>query len=84
MAMTGDQLLIGGTTAAICAVGYWRERWLLSQTPKGRWLVRRLGGSKATWLLRVLLAAGLGFGVLLATGVINPIRWSRAAVDARD
>jgi hypothetical protein len=69
-----DQLLIGGVTAAICAAGLWNQAWLLAETPKGRRLVGWCGEAAAPWVLRLLLSLGLGFGLLLACGVINPVR----------
>lgn len=74
--MISEQALIGSTTAALCAIGLWRQDWLLEETRKGRRLVRWCGAAAAPWVLRIGLALGLGFGVLLAAGVVNPIRWS--------
>lgn len=72
--MHPDQILIGGTTAVMCAVGLWKQGWLLEHTRKGRWLLNACGGAVGPWVLRGLLALGLGFGVLLAAGVINPVQ----------
>jgi hypothetical protein len=77
--MSHDQILIGGTTAAMCLAGLYKPVWLLQHTEKGRRLVRWLGNSRALWLLRFSLAAGLGFGLLLAMGVINPVRYPAAS-----
>jgi protein-S-isoprenylcysteine O-methyltransferase Ste14 len=70
-----DQILIGLTSALLCAAGLWRESWLLGETPKGRKLVAFLGSQRAQWALRCVLAVGLLFGLLLALGVVNPLRW---------
>ena len=75
MMMTTDQMLIGSMVAALCAAGLWQETWLLAETRKGQELVRRFGRETAHWMVRIGLALGLGLGLLLATGVINPIRW---------
>lgn len=72
--MTNDQIVIGGTTAVLCAVGLWNNAWLLENTRKGRRLVAWCGGEKAAWILRLLLLLGLGFGVLLSIGIVNPLR----------
>lgn len=79
MLLPAEQVFIGGTTAAMCLAGLCREGWLLQETRKGQRLSRWLGDESAVWVLRLLLACGLGFGVLLAVGVINPVRYSAAA-----
>ena len=75
-------LLLGLLTASVmaqksilCLVGLSRESWFLRQTSKGRRLVDHCGSPTAKWFLRVLLACGVLFGIALATGVVNPIRW---------
>lgn len=73
--MSGEQIFIGLTTSALCGAGLYRDVWFLSETRKGRKLVAACGEEKALWILRGLLTAGLGFGLLLAVGVVNPIRW---------
>ncbi|MCA9055870.1 MAG: hypothetical protein KDA75_18680 [Planctomycetaceae bacterium] len=79
--MNPEQLLIGGTTAAMCLAGLWHQGWLLEHTRKGQRLVAWCGSANAAWLLRLLLAAGLGFGVMLAIGVINPLRHPTMSAD---
>jgi hypothetical protein len=66
---------MGTATAALCVLGFWQDRWFLAHTGKGRALVRKLGDDRARWVLRSLFAAGIVLGVLLATGVVNPMRW---------
>ena len=73
--MPKDQILMGVVMALICATGLCKDRWLLANTRKGQWLARKLGELKAIWVLRIFLATGVGFGVLLAAGIINPIQW---------
>lgn len=75
--MISEQAFIGGATAVLCATGIWHQAWLLEHTKKGRKLVRWFGDEPAQWVLRLLLVFGLGFGVLLAAGVLNPVRWDR-------
>ena len=77
--MNPEQLLIGGTTAAICLAGLCKQSWLLEHTRKGRKLVDWCGTAAAPLVLRLLLTLGLGFGILLAAGVINPVRYPTAA-----
>jgi hypothetical protein len=71
--MPAEQILIGGTTAAMCLAGLCKQAWLLEHTRKGRKLVAWCGAEYAPWIVRLLCALGVGFGLLLATGVINPL-----------
>ncbi|MFG0332670.1 MAG: hypothetical protein ACF8TS_04835 [Maioricimonas sp. JB049] len=73
--MPYDQIFIGGTTAILCLLGLWNEAWVLSETSKGRRLTGWFGQQRGLWVLRVILCLGLLFGVLLAMGIINPVRW---------
>ena len=73
--MSGEQILIGLTTSALCGAGLYRDVWFLTETRKGQKLAAVCGAEKALWILRGLLAAGIVFGMSLATGVVNPIRW---------
>lgn len=70
-----EQIVIGGGVALLCGLGLWHDRWLLTRTSKGRWLIARLGADRALWTLRALLAGGVAFGVLVATDVIRPVKW---------
>lgn len=74
--MAGEQVFIGLTTSGLCAAGLVREAWFLSETKKGRWLVHLCGTRRALWVLRALLALGVLFGLALAGGIVNPVRWS--------
>lgn len=74
--MATEQVLIGGTTAALCLAGLRHAEWLLEHTRKGRRLATRFGDVGAARILKLLLLAGALFGGLLASGIINPIRWS--------
>ena len=82
--MAGEQVFIGLTTSGLCAVGLIRESWFLSQTKKGQRLVHWCGSRNALWVLRSLLIAGLLFGLALAAGLVNPIRWSTTSEDQYD
>jgi hypothetical protein len=77
--MPPEQILIGSATAAMCLAGLCHQGWLLERTRKGRRLAERFGESTGAWMLRLLLALGLGFGVLLAAGIINPVRYPAAS-----
>ena len=71
-----EQTIIGGATAALCLLGFWKVEWLLEHSRNGRRLAARFGDLGATRILKLLLLAGAVFGTLLAAGIINPIRWS--------
>lgn len=73
--MSPEQAFVGTATAVLCLAGLRCNAWLLEHTRKGRRLVGRFGTVPAVWILRGLFVAGAIFGVLLATGVINPVRW---------
>lgn len=73
--MEPEQVFIGSATAILCLLGLWQNAWFLEHTRKGRRLADRLGIRNARWVVRGLFAAGAVFGVLLAAGVINPVRW---------
>lgn len=73
--VSGEQIFMGSATAVLCAVGLWNESWLLTETGKGRALVRWFGPDRARWVLRLLLASGMILGTLLAVGIVNPIQW---------
>ena len=59
---------------ACCLIGV-REQWFLKETTKGQRLVRRFGPDRARWVMRGILALLITLGMLLANGVIRPIRW---------
>jgi hypothetical protein len=70
-----DQVFIGVLTAVLCGAGIVRRRWLIEHTRKGRWLAERWGAAQAERVLVAILLCGVALGVLLALGVINPVRW---------
>lgn len=73
--MISPQLFMGAVVALMCAIGLCCDRWFLRETRKGRRLVSTLGESRAVVVWRVVLVLGSVFGILLAIGLINPIRW---------
>lgn len=73
--MDYERILIGGLFALLCGCGLWHDAWLLRETSKGRRLVAWLGETRGRFALRALLTIGVTTGVLLATGVIEPIEW---------
>ena len=70
-----DQVFIGILTAILCGAGLVNRRWLIGHTRKGRWLAGRCGAVRAEQVLAAILLCGVALGVLLAIGVINPVRW---------
>lgn len=74
--MPAEQVFIGLTTSGLCAVGIAQQEWFLRETRKGRRLVALCGTRNAVWVLRALLALGVAFGLALASGFINPVRWT--------
>lgn len=70
-----DRVIIGGGVTVLCLAGLRHDRWFLSNTKKGEWLVRRFGERNATWIIRALFCLGALFGILLACGAIRPITW---------
>lgn len=77
--MPAEQVFIGLTTSGLCAVGIAQQDWFLRETSKGRRLVKLCGTRNAVWVLRALLALGVAFGLALASGFINPVRWTSAS-----
>jgi hypothetical protein len=73
--MPKDQVIMGATIAALCAAGLWKGNWIVENTRKGRRLVAWFGPRGALWALRVLMAFGVVFGVLLAADWIRPVQW---------
>jgi hypothetical protein len=70
-----DQIFMGTATAAMCLIGVWHSAWLIEQTRKGQRLADWLGKPRALMLVRGALLCGALLGVLLAVGVVNPLRW---------
>lgn len=70
-----DQVFIGVMTAVLCGAGIVHRRWLIEQTRKGRWLAERWGATQAERVLVAILLCGVALGLLLAIGVIKPVRW---------
>ncbi len=66
---------MGGGIIALCLLLLFREQWFLDQTRRGQNLVRWCGPSRAPWVFRAILLAGISFGGLLANGTIRPIQW---------
>ncbi len=73
--MPKDQILIGGSVAALCLIGFWKEQWFLTETRKGQRLIDWFGEARAPWVFRALLSAGTVFGVMLAVNYIRPVQW---------
>lgn len=73
--MPRESLVIGIGTALVGVFGLLRREWLLAETPKGRFLVTSMGLQKARSVVMFLCGVLLIFGSLLATGVLQPLRW---------
>ncbi len=71
----GEQIFIGLMTAALCGAGMSAEVWFLTETRKGRKLVNVCGAKNSLWIVRGVFTAGIIFGLLLATGIVNPVQW---------
>jgi len=72
-------VLVGGVIVLLCSWALFRQAWILESSQKGQRLVRRFGPQAAPWILRLVLAAGIVFGGLLAAGIVRPIQWERKA-----
>lgn len=70
-----DQILFGTVLALVSAFVLRIEGRIVDETPKGRRLVERVGRPWAVRIVRGTALAFLALGVLLATGIVNPIRW---------
>ena len=69
------RLAIAALVLAIGGVGFWKRNWILSETPKGRFLVAAIGTAQARMLVAGFFLILVGVGVLLAGGWLAPIRW---------
>ncbi len=75
MLPNSDQVLMGVGVAVVCLAGLVRADWFLAETRKGQRLVRWLGQPWAGRVFRALMGLGIVFGLLLASGVVNPVQW---------
>ena len=75
MPVISQDTAMGAGIIALCVMLWFRERWILEQSRNGRRLVEWCGPTRAPWVLRALLLAGITFGGLLANGTIKPIQW---------
>ena len=73
---------MGVTVAVLSLVGILNVRWLAVETNKGQWFVKKWGEDKGIIVLRSLLFLFFLFGVLLASGVVNPVHWNETATGA--
>lgn len=73
--MISPQLFMGSAVALLCGVAFPYDRWFLTETTKGRRLVRWLGEPRAILVWRIALMIGIAFGIALACGVVNPLSW---------
>ena len=73
--MPTEQIFIGSVFALVCLVVVWQAPWMCEHSRFGRGLARRLGEPAGVWTLRAIFAALAVFGLLLASGVVSPLRW---------
>ena len=64
-----EQQCMGAAVALLCGIGWYHQRWLITETAKGRRLVQWFGNRGGTWVLRGLLGPGIVFALLLAHDV---------------
>lgn len=75
MPRLSQNMAMGIAIALTCLMLLFRERWFLAQTPKGQRLVRRFGPDKALWVFRGVLLVFTSIGLLLASGILRPLKW---------
>ena len=73
--MSRESLIFGIGSVLIGGAGLWNREWLLAETPKGRLLVEAVGLAKARVMLAGFCLVLIGFGGLLASGWLAPLRW---------
>lgn len=73
--MPTQQIVMGAAVAALSFLAFLKTGWLLHQTAKGKWFVRRFGERKARLYVRSFFFFATVFGMLLATNVIRPLQW---------
>ena len=73
--MSKESLFVGIGTALTGAIGLWHRNWLLTETPKGRFLVEAVGPRTARWIIAAFFVIVFGVGVSLAQGWLTPLRW---------
>jgi hypothetical protein len=67
--------MVGSIIIILGLLIYFKEHWVLENTGKGRRLIGWFGAANAPWVLRGLTVLTIIFGVLLAIGIIRPIKW---------
>ncbi len=73
--MTRESLIFGIGSVLIGGAGLWNRDWWLAETSKGRTLVEAAGLAKARVVVAGFSLVLIGFGVLLASGWLVPLRW---------
>jgi len=75
MPRLSQNMAMGIAIALTCLMLLFRERWFLAQTSKGQRLVRRFGPDRALWVFRSVLLVFTSIGLLLASGILRPMKW---------
>lgn len=70
-----DQIIMGCGIALVSLLLLVRARWIAAETRKGQWLTTRFGPDRAVWIITGFGVVAIVFGIGLATGVIQPLRW---------
>ena len=67
---------MGAAIALMSLAALFKTRQVIELSHLGRRLSRNVGEVRAAQILGVLCAIGLAFGVSLACGLIQPMRWN--------
>ncbi|MBA4031818.1 MAG: hypothetical protein C0478_13135 [Planctomyces sp.] len=70
-----QELAMGVAVAAVGLYFTGRAPWIVAETRKGRWLKERLGEAHAIQFVRFVAITFTLLGLLLASGIIEPLRW---------
>ncbi len=74
--MERSQIFMGAAVALLSLAALFKTRQVMELSHLGRRLSRNVGESRAVQILRVVFVIGLTFGVSLACGLIQPLRWN--------
>ena len=75
VAVPKEQIFIGSVFAVVCVIVVWQAPWMCEHSRFGQSLARRLGERAGVWTIRAIFGGLAVLGVLLASGVVSPLRW---------